>query len=199
MEEKDILQDEVIIQEANKYKKETRGSIYDKILIKGEEIKFEKTVFEEDGIDVYLPVDFIDIPKEIMRLKYPSEGRPKYIKTCKAGGVDFGLNPLPLEGSDAMTQELGDQMYQVTKKFKPYDVFLEKQIFVNENTENLVYWYDFITKGIDAMIYNFMGVTTVAGKSLNYVFNCNAEEMEIWKPVAQEVFLSIRTHEEKVQ
>ena len=41
-----------------------------------------------------------------------------------------------------------------------------------------------------------MGVTTVAGKSLNYVFNCSAEEIDVWKPVALEVFLSIKTQEE---
>jgi len=188
--------DEEIVKQANAYKKETRGSIYEQIFIKGEEVKFEKTVFSEDGIEVWLPVEFIDIPEFIMKLKYPSENRPKYIKTCKQGGVDFGLNPLPLDASDAMTQELGEQMYQITKKFKSDATFIEKQFLVNEKTQHRVFWFDFVSKGIDGLIYNFMGVTEVSGKELNYVFNCPAEDMEVWKPVAMEVFESITTYEE---
>lgn len=196
MEEKEIYQDESIIEDMNSYKKMTRGSIYDQIFIKGEEVKFEKKIFEEDKIEVYLPVDFVDIQDFIMKLKYPSENRPKYIKTSPLGGVDFALNPLPLEGSDAMTTELGNQMYIVTQNFKSDATFISKETYVNEKNQQLVYWFDFITRGIDGLIYNFMGVTTVAGKSLNYVFNCSAEEIDVWKPVALEVFLSIKTQEE---
>ncbi|MBR4083891.1 MAG: hypothetical protein IKK33_06360 [Lachnospiraceae bacterium] len=188
-------EDEQFIKEANEYKKETRGSIYSNIFVKGEEMLFDKFIFEEDRIEVYLPVDFIDIPEPIKKYKYPSEGRPKYIKTHRLGGVDFGLNPLPLEGTDAMTKEVGEQMYQITKNYKPYDLFLDKESNINENTNKLVFWFDFITRGIDAMIYNFMGVTSVAGKQLNFVFNCNAEEKDIWKPIAKEVFMSIKTYE----
>ena len=135
----------------------------------------------------------MDLPEVIKKIKYPGEGRPQVIKTIPEGGIDFGLNLLPLEGSDAMTKELGDQLYMFSKKFCANGIFDEQKCEKNPRTELDVYWYDFISKGIDANIYNFMANTSVAGKEINLVCNCEASLKPIWKPVFIEVANSIRT------
>lgn len=189
------MQDEQFIKEANKYKKETRGSIYTEIIIQGEVVPFEKQRYFEEKVEVYLPQKFVDLPEAIRKVKYPGEGRPQIIKTTPAGGLDIGLNLLPLEGTDAMTKELGEQMYGFTKTLRAGSMFFEQKCEKNPRTGLDVYWYDFISKGIDGDIYNFLANTAVAGQQISIVCNCEASLKPIWQPVFLEVANSVKTAE----
>lgn len=186
------MQDEQFIKEANRYKKETWGSIYSEMVIQGEVVPFEKQLYFEDKVEVYLPQNFVDLPEVIKKVKYPGEGRPQIIKTIPAGGLDIGLNMLPLDGTDAMTKELGEQMYGFTKTLRSGSLFFEQKCEKNPRTGFDVYWYDFVSKGIDGDIYNFMANTAVAGQQISIVCNCEASLKPVWKPVFLEVANSVK-------
>lgn len=183
------------IKEASAYKKENQGSIYDDICIKGCKYHFSEQYYFDDKISVWLPDSFIELPDEIKKLKYPGEGRPQVIRTIPVGGVDFGINLLPLDGSDQMTIEFGKQMYQLTRNMRPAELYYDKKQERNEKTGRIISWFDYISHGLDAKLYNLIGTTYVAGKTVNFVFNCIAQDMSVWKPVALEVLFSLRDAE----
>ena len=79
------------------------------------------------------------MPDAIKKIKYSGEGRPQVIRTIPGGGVDFGINMLPLEGSDAMTEEFGQQMYHITKNLKPAELYIERKIEINELTGRIIF------------------------------------------------------------
>lgn len=183
--------DEKIIREANEYKKESLGSIYQEIVIKGSKYHFCEQLYFNDTVSIFLPEHFIELPDEIKKVKYPGEGRPQVIRTIPAGGVDFGINLLPLEGSDAMTEDFGNQMYTFTRNMRPAEIYYDKKIEMNEKTGRKISWFDYVSHGIDARIYNLIGTTYAAGKAINFVFNCAAQDKDVWKTVALEVLFSI--------
>lgn len=181
--------DEKIIQ--NIFKKNGTNSIYQGVNIKGNLYTFTEQHYFDDRISIYLPENFIDLPDAIKKIKYPGEGRPQVIRTIPGGGVDFGINMLPLEGSDAMTEEFGQQMYHITKNLKPAELYIERKIEINELTGRKIDWFDYISHGVDTRIYNLIGSTYAGRKMVNYVFNCAAKEKDLWKPVAIEVLYSL--------
>lgn len=183
--------DEKEIREANEYKQETQGSIYEEVFIKGVKYQFCEQLYFDNTVRIWLPEHFIELPDEIKKLKYPGEGRPQVIRTIPTGGVDFGINVLPLEGSDQMTEEFGNQMYQLTRNMRPAEIYYDKKLELNEKTGRKIAWFDYISHGIDAKLYNLIGTTYVAGKTVNYVFNCIAQDMEVWKAIALEVLFSL--------
>lgn len=180
------------IKASSAYKKGTQGSIYDGVVIKGVTYRFSEQFYFDDKISIWLPDNFIELPDEIKKLKYPGEGRPQVIRTIPAGGVDFGINLLPLDGSDQMTVEFATQMYQFTRNLKPAEMYYDKKQEWNEDTQRTIWWFDYISHGMDARIYNFIGTTYAAGKTINFVFNCNAQDKDLWKPIAREVLFSLK-------
>ncbi len=179
------------IREANEYKKESQGSIYEGVMVKGVKYHFCEQLYFDDKISIWLPDNFIELPDAIKKLKYPGEGRPQVIRTIPTGGVDFGINLLPLDGSDQMTVEFGNQMYQLTRNMRPAELYYDKKLEVNERTGRKIAWFDYISHGLDAKLYNLIGTTYAAGKAVNFVFNCIAQDMSIWKPIALEVLFSL--------
>lgn len=115
------------IKQANDYKKQPAGSIYTGIVVKGTEYLFCEQRYFDDAISIWLPEKFIELPDAIKKLKYPGEGRPQVIRTIPTGGVDFGINKLPLDGSDAMTVEFGEQMYRLTRNMRPAEIYYDKK------------------------------------------------------------------------
>ena len=179
------------IREASEYKRETQGSIYSEVYVKGDKYHFCEQLYFDNAISIWLPEHFIELPDQIKKLKYPGDGRPQVIRTIPAGGVDFGINLLPLEGSDLMTEEFGNQMYQFTKNLRPAEIYYDKKLEVNEKNGRKISWFDYISHGIDAKLYNLIGTTYAAGKVVNFVFNCIAQDMEVWKPIVLEVLFSL--------
>lgn len=50
------------------------------VKIGGRYYQFEERDFFDGRLKMYIPNDFIDMPLEARKLKYPSEGRPEIIK-----------------------------------------------------------------------------------------------------------------------
>lgn len=179
------------IKEAFAYKKKNQGSIYGDITIKGSKYHFCKQLYFDNKISIWLPDNFIELPDEIKKLKYPGEGRPQVIRTIPVGGVDFGINMLPLDGSDQMTIEFGKQMYQLTRNMRPAELYYDKKQELNEKTGRIISWFDYISHGLDAKLYNLIGTTYASERTINFVFNCIAEDMSVWKSIALDVLFSL--------
>lgn len=65
--------DEKIIEMRKAKNKPT--SLDDRLYIKGEFVEFEPTKLFNDSLEIMLPKTFVDMPKRIAAIKYPSENR----------------------------------------------------------------------------------------------------------------------------
>ena len=68
MELNNMNYDEKIIYEQNKYKSESVGDVYNGYLIKEVEYKFNKNMFFDNKLSIYLPEDFSDLPEALAKI-----------------------------------------------------------------------------------------------------------------------------------
>lgn len=179
--------DNTIIKQVNEYKNKISGNIYDGFNIKGEKVEFTPYDFLDNKLRVWLPKEFVDIPEWLLKVKYPSENRPKVLKMHPDGGMDFGFNILELTvDSNQVVNNLAKQMVYVTKQMSPSNIFIDTE---NEEVKGKsVSWYDFISYVVDGRMYNMNFLMPLDGKVLHAIFNCSVDVMELWKPVVLEVF-----------
>ena len=84
--------DESIVEGLNAHKKGSYGNIEDGFYVKEEKITFKRVSLFDGRMSVMMPETFIDLPQAIVKLKYPSEQRPKIIKSTKDGGTNLTFN-----------------------------------------------------------------------------------------------------------
>jgi hypothetical protein len=183
-------EDEKIIEEANQYKKGTTGSIFTGIKMQGQTIEFSPQEFFDGKVEIWLPTEFTDIPEWLMKMKYPAESRPKVLKMHPDGGIDFGFNLFELDTNNSQIEELLEQLYTFTRKLNPSHIFIDKKL---ENINDVtIGWFDYVSHVIDGRMYNVTFCMPIAGKMFHGMFNCAAENKELWKPVVLEVMRNIK-------
>ena len=84
--------DRYILEQRQRKKEETHQTLETGIYVDGKHIEFALTQLFNGIWDIMLPSDFIDMPRAVARIKYPSEQRPQIIKTSLSGRENFTFN-----------------------------------------------------------------------------------------------------------
>ena len=182
--------DEMFIKDLNQYKKESYGGLEQGFYIKEEHYTFKRVSFFQDRMSVMLSEQFIDLPEAIVKLKYPSEQRPKIIKSSKDGSINFAFTladevPLAKENVTYIT----DTMRNGLKNINPSITMGEAGTMDVANTT--LSWFEFQNNAFDGTIYNIMYCIPIDGKMMHGLFNCLVQDKEAWRKVVFEVMKSI--------
>ncbi len=165
-------------------------SLEDGVYIKGEFIEFEEVKLFDDKMAITLPKTFIDMPRRIAQIKYPSNQRPQIIKTDLLGATNFAFNLFEQPVKKEQLKEVATTFKQMIKKVHPANIFYE------EKTECIgdmsVCWFDFKGYAIDTQVYYIYFVSVIDGKLLHGIFNCMIEDLVEYKEVAFLVMRSIQ-------
>ena len=164
-------------------------SLEDGYYISGKLETFTKALYFNDSVSIYTPSSFIDMPDEIKEIKYPTNFRPKIIKTNLAGDINLSLSLLE-EGKDADVETLLSDLRSLLSKAHKGIRFLEakklnKEGFVEINC------FDFILPGIDEKIYHMMGMGKTDRQIIQVIFNCMEPDANAWKKAVIDIFENI--------
>lgn len=183
--------DEKIIEAMNQYKSQEHGDIYSGIYLKEQLFAFERQELYDGKFSVMIPKTFIDMPLEHAKIKYPSEQRPKVIKTNEDGDINFTFQYLEeVDFETKFVKEAKDGLYNIIKRVQPANVFYESK--EEPVGDTLVGWFEFKSHGIDCKIYQLMYCMPIGGKLLQGIFNCKYSDSKLWKPVFLQVMKSIQ-------
>ncbi len=142
------------------------------------DVKFMRAAVVNDSISMVLPDDFIPMPDEIVRIKYPANA-PEYMYSTPDWRINLGFREGP-PLADCDVPEFAANMLGVLKKMQPQNKYNEPQVF---NGDHTVYFFDFISRaGADAF-YNAMFVFSRNGKQVMGSWNCFAQDRWFWAPV----------------
>ena len=180
--------DEKILELRRQNKKST--SLEDGVYIKGELVEFEPCKLFDDSMEVMIPKTFVTMPKKIAKMKYPSDDRPKVIKTDLLGATNFCFNLFKQAVTADDLPEVVKAFRDMIKKVHPANVFYETG--TEDIGDTKVSWFDFKGYAIDTQIYYIYYVTVIDGNLLHGVFCCMTEDIEHYKEVAFMVMRSIK-------
>ena len=164
-------------------------SLEDGYYISGKLETFTKALYFNDSVSIYTPSSFIDMPDEIKEIKYPTNFRPKIIKTNLAGDINLSLSLLE-EGKDADIETLLSDLRSLLSKAHKGIRFLEakklnKEGFVEINC------FDFVLPGIDEKIYHIVGMGKTDRQIIQVIFNCMESDANAWKKAVIDIFENI--------
>ncbi|MDE6951985.1 MAG: hypothetical protein K2P64_13880, partial [Lachnospiraceae bacterium] len=86
----DEFLDEKIVEFRSRARKEKYCTLETGMYIKNELIQFERKVLFREKLSIMLPVSFVDLPPDMVKVKYTSQQRPQVIKTSLDTTVNLG-------------------------------------------------------------------------------------------------------------
>lgn len=175
-------------------KKNLRRQKYTDIKGKGVYINGQFTKFRlrevHDDVVLYIPEEFIDMPKEMQLMKFPSVSRPQRIFTSLDGSVNFTFSLVEQHISDEQIEALAIQMKETISKSNPAAVFYQEEIQPLA-TGRINSMFDFKNFGVDEQMYNMVCFTPLSCGTLHGTFICLDQDSVDWKDVAWQAFKTI--------
>ena len=158
--------------------------------IEGRLETFSKEQYFDKLLSIYIPESFIDMPKEIREIKYPTSFRPEIIKTNLAGDVNLSISLIKVSEDTEVKTLVTDFKNLLSKahkgiKFLEYDE-LEKKGCVK------MYCFDFIIPGIDERIYHKTGLGKIGRETVQVMFNCREPLSWTWKKAVNDILQNIK-------
>ncbi|MCL2611354.1 MAG: hypothetical protein FWE02_06730 [Defluviitaleaceae bacterium] len=182
--------DEQILDLRYEEKKHTLSSLEDGFYIKGELVEFQEVEIENQNLTIYIPQDFITLPLEIARVKYPAENRPQWIKSKADTSVNICVSLLQAPLDERNLQNEITNFKALIKRLNPSNEFYENEIVELENFK--IAWFDYKSFAIDNQMYNMMFFASVQNQMLHGVFNCLYDDFKEWKTPAIQMIKSIK-------
>lgn len=182
--------DEEIIELKNKKKHEEYNDIYKGIYIDDKIMEFEEVKLFDEKMSIMLPKEFVDMPSNLARIKYPCEGRPQIIKTDLSGGINFTFSMFESQIKKEQIEGVSKGFKSIIKKMNPANMFFEEK--TDDLGESKISWFDYKGFALDGKIYTLVYVTSINGRVLHGIFNCKYDLVKEWKPIVRQVIMSIK-------
>lgn len=177
------------IQQIKKLQKREKENIF---FIKGKDIRLEEQHIFDKQVRIELPEDFINMPKDLARYKYPSEMRPQIIKCNEDMSVSIAFNLF-----DAPAEE--EQLGEIAETFKNIISTMNPAVIMYDTREALgrkkVVHFSYKSYALDDQVFNILFVAAVHHKLLHGVFNCAIGDKEEWLDIMEEIMKSVDVYE----
>lgn len=179
-----------VINQAEEQEQIDRQNIYEGITVMNKYYEFKEMGFFDDTLEIQIPTNFIDMPDEFSRLKYPSDNRPQIIKTDDTGSINITLNLVPQNIEDQQILEVKEGIKNLLKRLNPSYLFLEEGVETIE--EKNVGFFEFKSPTLDDSLFNLMFFIELNHNVMMGVFNCPYSQHRAWRPIARQIMQSMR-------
>lgn len=153
-------------------------------------MEYEKKSIISDKVEILVPKSFTIMPEEMAKMKYPSEKRPTLIYSDKEGSVNLAFNYTTSQITDKDIPSFEPQIKKQFENLYPSATWYKDTVLTINNKKVGV--LELLTPATDTKIYNLMFFIELEGKLLMSTFNCTENQMEEWKPVANEIMQSLK-------
>lgn len=159
------------------------------VILEGEKYLYERKVIVEQGFSMLMPTDFVELPMEIARIKYPSAQRPDLIWSNEATTVNITFTHKEELLADEEAEEVRDLMKTILLRTNPglKEVVCETEMV----EEKPIAYMEFISPALDADVYNLMFFFSLQERLLMGSLNCLLPEKGDWRELFVQMLQSI--------
>jgi len=179
-----------VINQAEEEQAFKEQDIYAGVIINDREYEFNARCFFDESLKIHIPTTFIEMPMELIKLKYPSSDRPQIILTDTNGAIDISFSLLPSDIDDSQIAEVKTGMKTMFQKLNPAYLFFEEGIeMVDEKT---IGFFEFKSPTLTEPLFNVMFYVEIERNIMMGCFNCPYDEHLVWQPLVRQMLQSIR-------
>lgn len=160
------------------------------IYVGDELITFSKAELPDTGIYVMLPEQFVIMPNQVKRVKYPSEQSPDFIWTNLDGDVNIGFSLLTTILRDGETAAMSKKFQTALKNTNP-SITIHQALNTNTVQGNEISGFEFKGYNLDGQNYNWMYLAKMRKTTVHGIFNCPLKEKELWCSIVEKIFLTV--------
>ncbi|SEJ89357.1 hypothetical protein SAMN05660742_12238 [Propionispira arboris] len=179
-----------VINQVEEQEKIQSQNIYEGITVMDKYYEFKELDFFDDTLKIQIPTNFIDMPDEFARLKYPSSDRPQIIKTDDMGSINITMNLISQTIKDQEIPAVKEAMKDLLKRLNPSYLFLEEGVETIE--EKPVGFFEFKSPTLGDALFNIMFFIELNHNVMMGVFNCPYSQHRAWRPIARQIMQSMR-------
>lgn len=183
-----------IISLRKRIQQEKYSSIHDPVTyINGKRYHFIEQALPAGNLLIYLPQEFVDMPAEIARQKYPSENRPKMIKTSMDISINFAFQMMPAGGRDEDMILVRNAALDALKRLYPHYAYLDTGMDnFGPKKKDLYCWFEYCGPTLSSDIYSFNAFMAHNDTPVFFLFSCPKDSYEGWRQIVFEVIDTIR-------
>lgn len=197
---KEMLEDEKRKESKKNLEQELEESIYDdSVHIIGEEVSFERCDIPELEISIYMPKDFFRLSDDITKQLYPMGNTPTHVFGGMNTNFQLIFNQTSHQVKDSEMRSFVEMSTKVLDIMGPKVRIIEKGVDEKKlNEENTIHigYVSFVSRAIDANVYNMQFYVSVEGKILMGSMAFPSRYKKRLIPLAKEVINSIELLEE---
>lgn len=184
-----LTQEKEIIEERIKLQKLQYTTIETGIYVCGDIIEFKQIELFDGLVNMMIPEEFIEMPMNFQKVKYPSEYRPQIILTSMGLDVNLGLTMFFQSTEKKDVKVITESIKNTIKRAYP-----DYRFFKSEYKGDADYpysWFDFRSYAFDDAVYNIQFIMLVEKKILQGSFNCPYAKAEDWRKAMIQMMKSI--------
>lgn len=179
-----------VINQVEEQERYSSQNIYDGIVIHDKPYIFHEVGFFENKLTLQIPTNFVDLPAELAKIKYPSSDRPQIIKTDETGTINITLNRIPNNICDEQIPEIKEGIKSILQRLNPSYLFYEEG--VERIAEKPISFFEFKSPTLDDSVFNLMFFVELEHDVMMGVFNCPFSQHLSWRPIARQIMQSLR-------
>lgn len=168
--------DEIILQKREEIRKVKFHSVENGFFVAGKIVRFNPQKIMNSFL-IYLPDNMGLMPKELAKIKYPSEFRPRVLLTTLDLSTNLGFSLFHRKIQDDELQKMCERMMGAIKREHADYRFLGSQ-----NISGIQgYQFSFRSHAMDTDLFNMMLIAQVGEQTVLGNFNCLYKDYESWK------------------
>lgn len=162
----------------------TYSNIYDGMFLERRILEFEPVEIIKKKFRMMVPCDFVTMPPQMVRKKYPYSNSSLVVKTSLDLSVNlcFSLQNYQVKSLARYAQESMSVLFRINPAYK-------LETFSNIGTR--LAWFDFKSIALDGQLYNIQFFTHIGKELLLGNFSCRKNAEEDWKSAAEQMICSI--------
>lgn len=183
--------DEEILEARREEERRKHTTLETGIYVEDKLISFAQFTLSDTNIQMFLPEQFIPMPKEVKDVKYPSKNAPDFVITSLDSTVNFGFNVFQEQLETGEVKEMSRQFRDALRNINPSIKFGTKIDDVTTDTGYEMSWFDFKGYTLDGHNYNRMYIINTKKTVLHGIFNCPLRVKDAWSDIVEKCFQTV--------
>lgn len=134
-------------------------------------------IFEKQYIS-NVPKEFIELPKELLLMKYPMEQRPQIVMTDNTYTTDIKFSLLDVNTMEKITEPLTASMKRMILDANTSYKYIEEGVIKDEKG-NIASFFSFCNDVSDGIALNVIGYKQFGKRVINISLSCPFEKQEM--------------------